>query len=312
MHIRSFLLGMNIALLFFISACAPASAQNIAGNSPEPYLSATPSLTPTPRVIVIETTPIPTSTPFIYTIKSGDTFSKLAEQFKISQDELRAANPDVSPNSMTIGATLLIPDSFAAQADASTPTPAPAPVTQTVCHPSADGGLWCFALIRNGTPELLENVSAQITLLDQNNNVLASQTAFMPLNIISPNSSLPVYIFFDADIPADFDIQVQVLSANRLPADNQRYLPARIQNAVAQINGRSANLSGQILLPAESKAATVVWVAAVAYDKDGHVVGLKRWEGGAIQPGGNLSFSFFVSSLGSEIDAVEFLVEARP
>jgi len=312
MRIRSFLLGVKVALLLIISACAPESAQNIAGNLPEPYLSATPSLTLTPRIIVIETTPIPTSTPFIYTIKSGDTFSKLAEQFKISQDELRAANPDVSPNSMTIGATLLIPDSSAAKAGASTPTPAPAPVTQTVCHPSADGGLWCFALIQNNTAELLENVSAQITLFDESNNALTSQTAFMPLNIIPPNSSLPIYVFFADEFPTDVDIQVQVLSAYRLSADNQRYLPAMIQNAAAQINGRNANLSGQILLPAESKAAAVVWVAAVAYDRDGRVVGLKRWEGGAIQPGGNLSFSFFVSSLGSEIDAVEFLVEARP
>jgi len=213
---------------------------------------------------------------------------------------------------MTIGATLLIPDSSAAKAGASTPTPAPAPVTQTVCHPSADGGLWCFALIQNNTAELLENVSAQITLFDESNNALTSQTAFMPLNIIPPNSSLPIYVFFADEFPTDVDIQVQVLSAYRLSADNQRYLPAMIQNAAAQINGRNANLSGQILLPAESKAAAVVWVAAVAYDRDGRVVGLKRWEGGAIQPGGNLSFSFFVSSLGSEIDAVEFLVEARP
>ncbi|MBI5946025.1 MAG: LysM peptidoglycan-binding domain-containing protein [Chloroflexi bacterium] len=300
-----------LLLILLISACASPNAQPT-DVSLRPYLTSTPSLTAAPNVIVIDVTPIPTSTPFIYTIKSGDTISKLAEQFKISQDELRAANPDVSPNSMTIGSTLLIPDSSAAKADGSTPTPAPAPVTQTVCHPSADGGLWCFALIQNDTTEFLENVSAQITLLDEGNNALTSQTAFMPLDIIPPNSSLPVYVFFAGEFPADVNIQVQVLSANQLPPNNERYLPATIQNAVAQINGRSAQLSGQILLPVESKAATIVWVVAVAFDKDGRVVGIRRWEGGAIQPGGNLSFSFFVSSLGSEIDALEFLVEARP
>ena len=85
-------------LIFLITACAPASApaQKTTNNSLDPYLSATPSLTPSPNVLVIVETPIPTSTPFVYTIKSGDTFSELAEQFKISQDELRAANPDVS------------------------------------------------------------------------------------------------------------------------------------------------------------------------------------------------------------------------
>ena len=298
--------------IFIISACASPATKNAPNASLDPYSTSTPGLTSTPDVIVIFETPIPTSTPLIYTVEAGDTISEIAEKFKITQDELRAANPDVSPNSMTIGMTLLIPDSSTVPIGASTPTPVPAPVTQTVCHPSADGGLWCFALIQNNTTELLENVSAQITLLDESNNVIASQTAFMPLDIIAPNSSLPVYVLFDSEIPANFNIQVQVLTANQLPLNNTRYLPAAIQNAVAQINGRTAQLSGQIFLPAESQAATQIRVAAVAYDKDGVVVGIKRWEGGAIQPGGSISFSFLVSSFSFEIDAVEFFVEARP
>jgi LysM repeat protein len=297
--------------IFLISACTSQTTQRTPNTSLESYITSTPSVTPTPNVIIINETPIPTSTPIIYTVGSGDTISGIAEKFKISQDQLIAANPDVSPNSMVIGSTLLIPDISAAKADASTPTPVPAPVTQTVCHPSADGGLWCFALIQNNTTELLENVSAQITLLNESNNVLASQTAFMPLDIIAPNSSLPVYVFFDSIVPAKYNIQVQVLGANQLPLNNTRYLPATIQNAVAQINGRTAQLSGQIFLPAESSAATQIWVAAVAFDKDGVVVGIKRWEGGALQPGGNITFNFSGSSLGAEIDAVQFFVEAR-
>ena len=304
----------NLILIcaFFISACTPQTIQSRPPAAPVSYITSTPSLTSTPNVIIINDTPLPTSTPHIYTVKSGDTISKLAEQFNISQDKLRAANPDVSPNSMIIGSTLLIPDNSAVPAGAFTPTPVPAPVTQTVCHPSADGGLWCLALIQNNTDELIENVSAQITLLDENNTVLASQTAFTPLDMIPPRSSLPVYIYFDSKIPAKYSIQVQVLSANQLPLNNPRYLPAAIQKSIAQINGRTAQLSGQILLPAESSAATQVRVVAVAYDKYGIVVGMKRWEGGAIQPGGSISFSFFVSSLGAEIDAVEFFVETRP
>ena len=211
---------------------------------------------------------------------------------------------------MSVGATLLIPDKSTTLTTASTLTPVPAPVTQTVCHPTADNGLWCFALIQNNTPDILENVSAQITLLDENNNALASQTAFMPLDIVPPNESLPVYVFFP-NTPASSNIQVQMLSAMQSSAS--RYLPATLNNTVAQIdwNGLTAQLSGQVSLPAESTAATQVWVAAVAYDKDGRVVGIKRWEGGAIQPGGSIPFSFLVSSLGSAIDAVKFVVQAK-
>lgn len=302
--------NISLILIFILTACTPQSLQSSSNNSLEPYRTATPSLTPTPNVIVIAETPLPTATPFIYIIQEGDTFSELAERFKISQDDLRAANPDVSPNSLSVGTTLLIPDSFSATTNASTLTPAPAPVTQTVCHPTADNGLWCFALIQNNTPDILENVSAQITLLDENNNAIASQTAFTLLDMIPPNSSLPVYAFF-ANTPSNVTMQVQLLSA--IQSNNSRYLPADLNNTVVQIdwNGLTAQLSGQIYLPPESQAATQVWVAAVAYDKNGRVVGIKRWEGGAIQPEGSITFSFLISSLGYAIDAVEFFVEAQ-
>ena len=64
-------------------------------------------------------------------------------------------------------------------------------------------------------------------------------------------------------------------------------------------------------MPAESNAATQVWVAAVAYDVNGTVVGVRRWEGGALTPGSSLNFDFSVSSVGGEIEAVEFVVQAR-
>jgi hypothetical protein len=91
------------------------------------------------------------------------------------------------------------------------------------------------------------------------------------------------------------------------------YLPATLDNIIAQIDwdGKFAQVSGQIFLPTESNAANQVWVAAVAYDANGTVVGVRRWEGGALQPGSWLSFDFSVSSVGGEIEAVEFFVQAR-
>jgi murein DD-endopeptidase MepM/ murein hydrolase activator NlpD len=301
---------ISLLALLLITACASPS---LPGNPSAliAYLTATPSLTPAPNVIVILETPVPTSTPFVYAIQSGDTFSQLAERFKISQDELQAANPGVSPNAMPVGATLLIPDPSASAA-ASTLTPAPVPVTQIVCHPSIDSGVWCFALIRNITPDMLENVSAQINLLDESGNILASQTAFTPLDVVPPNSSLPVSIFF-RDVVVHVNPQAQLLSALASSPNDGRYLPAKLTNVVTQINwdGYTAHISGGVALPAESKAATRARVAAVAYDKDGIVVGVKRWEGGAIQPGAGINFAFEISSLASAIDAVEVFVEAR-
>ena len=310
-----------LIIALFISACGSPhgeiaqSAQNTSDVLLDPYISSTPRLTPTPNVLVIAETPLPTATPHIYIVEAGDTLSGIAEKFKISLDDLSAANPDVNPNSMSTGTTLLIPDRSSTNSDLPTLTPVPAPITQTVCHPSADNGLWCFALIQNNTPDILENVSAQITLMDQNNNLIASQTAFMLLDILPTNSSLPVYVFFpNTSAALSINPQVQLLSAIQLNSDTARYLPATLNNTISQINwdGETAQLSGQIFLPAESQAATTIWVAAVAYDKDGRVVGIKRWEGGAIQPGMNINFNFSIASLGSAIGAVEFAVQANP
>lgn len=292
----------------FLSACAAENAQPVL-LSPPPAPASAPAETPTPNVLPPDT-PIPTNTMQVYVIEAGDTLSEIAEKFRIPQPDLIAANPDVDPNALPIGGTLFIPDPSSSQTAASALTPMPVPITQAACHPTADSGLWCFALIQNNTTDLLENVSAKIILLDENRDAIASQTAFTPLDIIQPGSSLPVYVFFP-NAPASAEPQIQLLSA--MPGSAANYLPAMLDNASAQMDwdGRYAILSGQALLPQESNAATQVWVAAVAYDGNGTVVGLRRWEGGALQPGGSLRFDFSVSSVGGRIEAVEFFVQAK-
>ncbi len=300
-----------LPLVFLFVACIPIPTQPVVVESPQPSPSPMPSPTFTPNVLVVIETPIPTSTPFVYIIQSGDTFSELAEKFRISQDALRAANPDVQPNSMSVGATLLIPDASSSIPSGATPTPAPVPVTQTACHPTADGGSWCFALIQNNTSDFFENISAQVTLFNTNNETIAAQTAFLPLGILRPNTSLPLFTFFP-NTPADATMQIQILSA--IPSDGSRYLPASLNNVVTQIswNGLTAKVNGEILLPAESKAATQTRIAAVAYDKGGQVVGLKQWDGGSMQPGEKAVFGFLVSSLGAAIDRVECVIQSTP
>jgi len=300
-----------IALLLGACTASPENPQTNQNISIEPYSTSTLQATSTPNVFVVNETPLPTATLHIYTIESGDTLSEIAEKFKISENDLRAANPDVSPNSMSIGETLIIPDPSSAFAPGSTPTPVPLPITQTVCHPSADNGLWCFALIQNNTSQVIENPSAKITLFDEDDNSVASQSAFALLDIIQPNASLPVYAFFP-NAPVTDNVQVQLLTA--MESSGGGYLPAILDNTITQVawNGKTAELSGQIYLPPESGAASQVWVAATAYDKYGQIVGVKRWEGGAIQPGTSISFSLSVSSLGSAIETVEFAVEATP
>jgi hypothetical protein len=175
--------------------------------------------------------------------------------------------------------------------------------------------MWCFVLAHNDFSDFIENVSAQVTLVDGGGTTLASQTALLPLNILPPNSSLPLAVFFAPDIPPEAQPHVQVITAIRLLPDDMRYLPATVNNTLVQVgrDGRSARVTGQVLLPGESQAARLVWVTGTAYDGEGRVVGLRRWEWDAgLAPGGNLPFEFMISSLGGRIERVDFAVEARP
>src|SRR5688572_13077902 len=234
----------------------------------------------TPEGVVGAETPLPTPTPFTYTVQRGDTISSIALKFGVSMDDLQAANPEISPSAMSVGQVINIPSNPENPSGEPTPTPASFSIQQIECYPTADQGMWCFVLVHNEFPDFLENVSAQVTLVDGTNATLASQAALLPLNILPPNTSLPLTVFFPPQVPPGAKPQVQVLTAIRLLPDDERYLPATIHSTLVQVNadGRSARVNGQVLLPADANTANQIWVTGTTYEKTGRVVGVRRWE----------------------------------
>jgi LysM repeat protein len=305
-----------LLLIVLLTACAsPSAAPTPQSGDLIPYATSTESPSQTPESLVAAETPLPSPTPFTYTIKSGDTISSIALQFGVSMDDLQAANPEISPNTMSIGQVINIPSNPDNPSGEPTPTPAPFIVQQIECYPTADKGMWCFVLIHNDFPEFMENVSAQVTLVDANNTSLASQTALLPLNILPPNTSLPLTVFFPAEVPFNARPQVQVLTAIRLLPTDERYIPATINNTLVQVNadGRSAQVNGVVVSQSQARDARQVWVTGTAYDGEGRVVGVRRWEWDkGLAAGGSIPFDFIVSSIGGDISRVEFAVEARP
>ncbi len=304
-----------VTLFLLLTACTPASI--VSSPIPPtliPFATSTRNSIPTPESLVVAETPLPSSTPFTYTIKSGDTISSIALKFGISIDDLQAANPEISPNSMSIGQLIKIPSDPDNTSGEPTPTPAPLVVQQIQCYPTTDKGMWCFVLVHNDFSDFMENISAQVTLVDSNNATLASQTALLPLNILPPNTSLPLTVFFRPSIPLDAKPRVQLLTAIRLLPEDQRYLPATITNTLVQVDaqGHSATVRGMVFSQSPNQAASQVWVSGTAYDETGRVVGVRRWEWeNGLAARGSIPFEFMISSLGGRIARVEFAVEAR-
>ena len=305
-----------LSFFFWISACSPQATPSTPPTGDViPFATSTrsPQALRTPEGLVPLTTPLPSPTPFTYQVESGDTMSGIAEKFGVKLDDLLAANPEVSSNAMSVGTTLKIPSDPANPSGEPTPIPASFMVQQIECYPTADSGMWCFILAHNDFPDFIENVSAQVSLVDANGGVLASQTALLPLNILPPNISLPLAVYFP-NVPADAKPLVQILTAIKLLPNDERYLPATVNNTLVQVNadGHSAQVTGQVLLHG-AKAASQVWVMGTAYDEAGRVIGVRRWESNAGMPaGGSLPFEFMLSSIRGKIARVEFAVEARP
>lgn len=304
-----------LLMVMLLTACAPAPASTPGPVTLIPYATMTaapPSLGL--EGMVTAPAPLASPTPFTYTVQTGDTLGGIALKFGVKLEDLQAANPQISPNTMSIGQVLMIPSDPANPSGEPTPSPAAFQVTQIQCYLGAGGSMTCLVLAHNDTPDLYENVSVQVTLVSADGAQLASSPALLPLNILPAGASLPLAVHFPSGIPAEAQPRVQVLTAIRLLPGETRYLPASPQNVSVRVDwpGRSAEVSGQVTLPAESKAAAAVWVAATAYDEQGRVTGYRRWEGQGLAPGGSLPFTLRVSSLGGPIARVEVAVEARP
>ena len=144
--------------------------------------------------------------------------------------------------------------------------------------------------------------------------------------------------------------QATLLSAFPVVEENNHYLEADAQVGQESIDsgGEMATVSGQIRLSettagvisptqaistsitAESlqgtpsaglqaktsesdSKANMVWLAIIAYDQNGEIVGVRKWEADrALKPGKKMPFEVTVYSLGPPIKRVEVLVEARP
>jgi hypothetical protein len=155
----------------------------------------------------------------------------------------------------------------------------------------------------------LENLSAWIGLYDSQAENFASQVAYAPMNILQPGSTMPLMAYFAGPLPVEFSARSEVLSASTIPTDDSRYLNVKIESDAVDISpdGNQALVSGDVILPEGSSAPSMVWVLVVAYDRNGQILGARKWKSDD-----NPHFDVTVYSLGGLIDHIDALGEARP
>ncbi len=97
-------LGIAALALFFLPALLGMGGDGNGGPSASPSASIAVA-TPSPSL-----TPPPAPTPQVYVVVSGDTFTKIANKFGLTVEQLKAANPDIKDiNKIAVGDEIIIP-----------------------------------------------------------------------------------------------------------------------------------------------------------------------------------------------------------
>ncbi len=306
-----------LAVLFGLSSCTGQTQlvlTPMGEKIPSPTITVTPSLTPTPVLTTFPTNtptllPSPTPTPRVHQVKSGETLGVIAWTYGVSLDELLAMNPDVDARAMSVGIELLIPYQTVTPAN-QTPVPTAVfmPVEHVSCQTAADGGIWCFMTVKNSGTTILESVSVNVNIADMEANQVFAQMGYAPLNLLNPGETMPVAVYFSPPVPSPFQYSAQFVSAIPLDDAGSRYVSVTLSEVETGLDdlGRLGNVTGKYTL---ADQGSVVRIVAAAYDENGSLIGLRRWEQqGQLTEG---SFDFQVYAVTGIIDHIAVLAEAQ-
>lgn len=259
-------------LALLLAACQPAGSTVVpaAWPSPQPWPTRTPHPTvapPTPRHPVPTVTP----TPRQYVVQTGDTLIGIAAQLGLSLDDLLLANPGIIPSSLAPGDVLVIPSGESPALPAQL---AGVRILQVACHGQADGSTLCLALVRNESEQPLEDISLRLTLTRPDGSQ-KQLSAFLLLDALFPGMEAPASFLTEGNW-TDAAIEAEVFTAFPFDETAGRYAPATLQQVRSWGGKQSIFVEARPAAPAVAGTWQSLWVAAWAYDLDGHLVAARR------------------------------------
>ncbi len=233
--------------------------------------------TPAPSTPAPTSTPSPTPTPIIYKVQKGDVLIDIAKQYGISVEALQEANAILDPRRLQIGQELVIPrpNPGLEGTPTSTPTPLPFEVQGLGFYETPAGSLWCLGEVENTSGQALERVQVEVSLYDEEDKVVATESAFVALGIVPQGGKVPFAILF-TNPPASFaKYQAIALSGDPLTYLGNRYLDLAITEQQGDSEGHYFTVEGLIQNTGQADAQTTT-VLVTVYDAHGRVTGFRE------------------------------------
>jgi LysM repeat protein len=304
-----------IIVLALLAGCAPLTKNEQSGEVQlTPWNTATvnaPAPTAAPEHSAATPVPASTPTPTIHIVALGETISSIALRYGLNMNAVLAANPEIDPYALIVGNQVLIPLGNAQTQIGITAESLSLKMSEPECSQTPERGLWCFAMISNPLSEAAANLAVTFTLMNSAAEEVARQTVPAILNKLDPGDSLPAVAFFAAPVPGESKVSASLASAFPASQSEKTYFPVDTGNPLIELGGRLARVSGEAIIAADPGKTVDVWVAALAYDLQGNLLGVRRTESRVtLEHGKNLIFNLNVYSSASEISSVVVKAEA--
>jgi len=275
------LLLIGLCFIVLLVSCSGNEQVSYAGLDLTPYGSADGTPVQTLAVIATGTAlPTPSPTPHYHTVAAGETMSSIAWLYGLNTGDVVDVNPDINPNTMVVGMQVLIPAKPANTQEVSLSADLePIVLDEPQCHQEKSGGLWCFINALNENDNAVENVLVEITIGNANASQLTSRIAAAPVNMIAAGEQQVLSAYFPPPIPDPLRYSYQLISS--IPVENiSRYIEAQIieQSVDISEDGLTAQISARVFVNGIVGETVRIWLAVVARDSAGDVMGVRRIE----------------------------------
>jgi LysM repeat protein len=277
-----------IAVLLSLAACGkvatpqPTADTSSEGTSPStPAPASHPTATAPLLTPVATATPTITSTPIVHIVQSGDTLLGIALDYGVSVEALQRANGVENPQMLRVGQELIIPTGEEEASPAPglllpTPTPLPFGTRGVGCYETPVGSLWCLGEIINTAAFTLTNVQVRVTLFDAAGEMLTEADVFAAADLIPPGVRSPFGILFTSPPAAWANPQVAIMRGEAAGELAASYVPIAAAEVAGESSGPQFQVTGIVRNDSAEQVADSVFVIATTYDAQGLVTGFRQ------------------------------------
>jgi LysM repeat protein len=244
-------------------------------DTPRPTATRRATFTPVPATPSDTPTPTVTPTPIIYIIQKGDTLIPIARKFGVTVSEIQEANGISDPRRLRIGQEIIIPVQVGEGGPTVVPTPTPVAlqIQGLAFHRTPVDSLWCLGEVVNLSGQPAEEVQVQVTLHDEQGQLLASGAAFAELDIVAADGRAPFAILFSAPPTSFAQYQTRVLGGVPSTHLGPRYPDLTVIEEYGEwLDENNYQVRGQVHNSGQADAEKVA-VVITLYDDQDHVVG---------------------------------------